>query len=89
MPSLHCLERVRFVVREHARTHIHLAVSSHKYDLCSSHSSPSINEFNSSTSHLESTLLKLVVHCASQNPRNISNSPPPQINMLNRICDFN
>lgn len=63
----------------HARTHIHhiqhLRVSSHKYDLCSSRSSPSINKFNSSTSHMKSTLewkdavhdelqlLKLIVYC--------------------------
>lgn len=54
----------------YARTHVCLRVSSRKYDLCSLRSSPSINEFNSSTSHLESTLLKLIVYRNSQNPHN-------------------
>lgn len=40
----------------YALTHVHLRVSSRKYDLCSSCSSPSINEFDSRPSDLESSL---------------------------------
>lgn len=48
MPSLYCQEKAAFCACVCACTHTHLPRSSCKYDLCSSRSSPSINEFRSS-----------------------------------------
>lgn len=57
-------ERTLFYACAHAHT-----FTFRKRDLFSSHSSLSNNEFNSGTSYLESTLLKLIMYCISQNPR--------------------